>query len=81
MHIYIYMHVGMYAPCVCMYVGSIVATNREVLLFHLPSYVSISVLPTTVLSGDRKACWGAEYIYTKYTKLGKTLNKVMVFMV
>jgi hypothetical protein len=50
--IYIYEHVGMYAPYVCMYIGSIVTSNRDVVIAHLPSNVSISVLPAAVLSGD-----------------------------
>jgi len=73
------MNVGMFAPYVCMYVGSIVTTYREVLLFHFPSYVSISVLLATAPSGDRKACRGAEYICTKYAKLVKTIKKINGF--
>lgn len=55
----------MYAPYVCKYIGSIVTINRAVLLVHFSSYVSISVLLATVLSGDWKAWMGEEYIYKK----------------
>jgi hypothetical protein len=58
-----------------MYVGSIVTSNRDVLRFQFPSFVSFSVLLATVLPGDWKAWWEAEYIYKKYAKLGNIRNK------
>jgi hypothetical protein len=49
------MHVGMYTPYVCVYVDSIITSNLDVLLVLFAGYVSVSVLPATVLSGDWKA--------------------------
>ena len=42
------MYVGVYAPYVCMYVGSSATSNRDVLRFHFPSFVSVSVILATV---------------------------------